>query len=100
MGRRGARREHANVAAPREDRDGTRVDLGGHDHFRELPTDDRLGRGGVDRPVERDDAAVSGRRIGAVGVRVGERRARGDRHAARVRVLDDHARGASNALTA
>ena len=75
----------ANAASARS------VDLGSDDHLRELPPEDRMGRSLVQRPVERDHAAIGGRRIGPVRVLVGERGTCVDRHAARVCVLHDHA---------
>ncbi|ABA48884.1 hypothetical protein BURPS1710b_3404 [Burkholderia pseudomallei 1710b] len=60
-------------------------------HFDELLRD-RLGRGLVDFAVERDNAAERGGRIGLERLRVRFARVRAHRDAARIRVLDDHAR--------
>ena len=55
----------------------------------------RLGRFGVERAVERDDAAEGGGLVAGQRLSVGDEQAATFRHAARIGVLDDHAgRGA------
>ncbi len=54
---------------------------------------ERLRRGGVDGPVERDDAAERAQRVALERGAVGAREVGGDGGAARVVVLDDHAGG-------
>ena len=70
-----------------------RLDRRRDDHFDELALDDRRRRRGIERPVERDDAAERRGGVGAVRavVRCADRGRDGD--AAGIRVLDDHAGG-------
>jgi hypothetical protein len=75
--------------------DGERVIVHGRreDHFHELPANDGLRGGGIQRTVESDDAAKSGSGIGAIGAFVGTDGVFRHRDAARVGVLDDDAGG-------
>ena len=61
------------------------------DHFDELSLDDGLCGFCVQLPVEGNDAAKGGFRVGGKGEVVGVQQRRGDGHATGVGVFDDHA---------
>ena len=74
----------------RERLDGGRVVAGREQHLDELLREP-LAERRADRPVEHDHAAVRRHRVGGERLLVGLLDRLGDRHAARVVVLDDHA---------
>ena len=61
-----AARKQAHVLPTLRHFNRTGIDLGCDHHFDELLTNDRFERGSIERPVERDDAAVGRSGIGCV----------------------------------
>ena len=91
-GRRGfgyrARRQQADIGLLREHRERVFVDAGRDDHFNENFRDRVRGRR-VDSAVGGDHPAEGAHRIAGEGARIGLRQRIGDRHPARVGVLDN-----------
>ena len=89
--RGGVRRHHAQVLLHGEDLERFGLEVRGDDHFGE-DVADRRGHLRGDRAVRSDDPAEGADRVTGVGpdVRLGD--VVGDRHTARVGVLDDHHR--------
>src|SRR5580658_10788923 len=88
-----AERQYPHVGLGGEHARGLRVHLRRRQHLDELPLGDRGRRGCVQLAVQGDDAAKCRGRVGAVGELVGGECVRAQGDAARVGVLDDHARG-------